>query len=167
MDQPTLSLSDIRASVRESQQELLKMFDEADDQALYQKHDQENWSFAVMLSHLTEARVYMTDHARRALTAPGANVGRSLDEEHRLDAIHAAQENRIPREELRLKLIESHAVMSKFLDSLTLDKLAIPINHARWGAGTLCDFIQRSLAEHDIAHIEQAKSIMQNPSSGQ
>src|SRR5438874_1896178 len=90
MDQPAQTLSDIQASIQHSQQELLAMLEKADEKSLYENHDQENWSFAVMLSHLTEARVYMTDHARRVLSTPGANVGRTLDEEHRIDAIHAA-----------------------------------------------------------------------------
>src|SRR6185369_4846036 len=98
MDQ---TLSDMQAKLRDTQQALLAMLDQADDKTLYQNHDQDNWSFAVMLSHLTEARGFFIRQAEKFIAAPVGNVGRTLDEEHRIDAIQAAQKDNTSRDELR------------------------------------------------------------------
>ena len=164
MDQ---TLSDMQASLRGTQQALLDMLDQADDKALYENHDQDNWSFAVMLSHLTEARGFFAGQAEQFIATPSGNVGRTLDEEHRVEAIQTAQKANTSRDELRRRLVDSYATVTRVLSGIKPDDLQLTCNHVRFGPMTLAEFLRRGTIDHDQAHVQQAQSFLQNGTSGQ
>ena len=154
------SLSQMQDNLRQSQAELLQILDSVTDAALHQPHGEENWSVAVMLAHLTEARPHMSGQAVNVVKNPGLSVGRPLDDEKRVEAIISAQRTDLSREHLKQQLLDSHQVMLQLLDSLNAADLQIPCKHVRFGEMTLGEFMQRTLVEHDQAHIEQARSFL-------
>ncbi|MEP7284226.1 MAG: DinB family protein [Chloroflexota bacterium] len=161
------TLNQMRESLRQSQGELVQMLDRVDEATLHQPHGEENWSLAVMLAHLTEARPYFARQAETLITTPGTIVGRTLDNEQRVEAIIDAQRFQLSRDQLKQQLLDSHTVIMRLLASLSEAQLQMACTHARLGATTLGDFIRGSIVDHDQAHVQQAKTFLQTGSSAQ
>jgi hypothetical protein len=157
---PENTLSQMREKFRQTQTALLQMLDASDLAALHQPRDEEKWTLAIMLAHLTEARVFMRKQAEILRQNPGITVGRTLDNEQRLDAIIHAQQTKISPEQLKLHLYGSYDAAVHLLNSLSDTDLQIPCNHVRFGPMTLGEFIQRSIIDHDQAHVEQARAML-------
>jgi hypothetical protein len=157
MDQ---TLNEIRENAREAQQALVTMLDGASDQALFHEHDQENWSLAVMLSHLIEARGFFVKQSEQFDPNADPLVGRTLDNEQRAEAILHAQRNQVSREELRQNLVSSHEAVMKYLSGVDEATFATPCTHMRFGPITFGNFLQRTFVEHEQAHVQQARGYL-------
>jgi hypothetical protein len=156
------SVSQMLENLAQSQAELMKMLDSADESAVQRLHGEEKWSISVMLAHLTEARAYFAAQIETFLKDDSVTVGRTLDNEQRVDAIINAQHTQFSREQLKQRLIQSYEAVTSALAHLTEAHLNASCTHARLGQITLGEFIQKNIVEHDQAHIEQAQGFLQS-----
>lgn len=156
------SLSQMRSTLEQSQAGLVEMLKGADNDAVQRLHGEEEWSIAVMLSHLTEARSYFVQQVEDFLKNPAVTVGRTLDNEQRVEAIINAQRTQVTREQLEQRLAQSYQAVRATLDHVIDAQLANACTHARLGAITLGEFIQKSIVDHDQAHLDQANSFLQS-----
>lgn len=72
------SLSEILADVQQSQQAFISSLAHVDDGRLYKRSSEQEWTVAENLVHISEARQFFANEVLRALSTPGAKVGRTI-----------------------------------------------------------------------------------------
>jgi uncharacterized damage-inducible protein DinB len=157
--EPTLTA--ILNELAQSQQSFLEILTQANSDQLYQETD-EGWSPAQTLAHISEAREFFAGQIQRVASAPGAQVGRTLEDPHRLQAI--AEYGQASPDEIRHRLVASHKTVVDALGKLQPKDLQLKCDHPRLGQLSLVEFIQRFVVDHDRAHVEQVAALL-NPKS--
>lgn len=154
------TISQMREKFQHTQAELLQMLDASDLVALHHPRDDEKWTIAIILAHITEARAFFTKQAEDTPRNPGMSVGRMLDNEQRVDAIIRAQQSDLEPGQLKWQLLETYVAAMRLFSSVSEADLQVPCNHVRLGPMTFGEFLQRSLVDHDQAHVEQARAFL-------
>lgn len=154
------TLSEIRNDLVETQQALLDLLEQADNQnMLYQQPSDEDWTPAMVLAHISEARQFFANQVEQALAATsGDKLGRTMDDPHRVQAIKNHGQD--SAEDLRSQLVTGHNKMIETLDKVTDDDLKLECEHVSLGLFTLEAFIQRFFVGHDRAHVQQVTDLL-------
>jgi len=154
------TLTEIRNDLTETQQALLDLLHQADDQnMLYQPPSDEDWTPAMVLAHISEARRFFAHQVEEVLAAtPETKVGRTADDPHRVQAIENHGQD--SAEDLRGQLITSHNKLIETLNEMTDDDLKLECEHITLGSFILGDFVQRIFVGHDRAHVQQVTDLL-------
>jgi uncharacterized damage-inducible protein DinB len=152
------ALSDVLANLHQTQQSFLEILSQASDEVLYHRPGDDDWILAEVLVHIAEARQFFAGETQKALATPGAGLGRTLDDPHRLKNVE--EHGHDPPDAIRRKLIASHESLLESLAQVTDDDLQIEVEHINFGPQTLGEFIQRFMVGHDRIHVEQATALL-------
>ncbi len=143
----------------QTQQAFFDILDQVNEDILYRRSTGEgSWSLAESLAHITEARQFFSDQVRQALTTPGTQLGRTLDNPNRLQAVKEHGYDSV--DTLRQRFTASYEYITRTLGGMTEQDLQTSCEHIRLGSITLAEFIQRAIVEHDRAHVEQARAFL-------
>jgi len=156
------TLAEIRNDLIETQQALLDLLDQANEQnMLYQQRSGEDWTPAMVLAHISEARQYFAHQVEEVLAATsGGKVGRMMDDIHRVQALK--NHGHDSAEALRSQLITGHNKMIETLNKMTEDDLKLECEHITLGSLLLGAFIQRIFVGHDRAHVQQVTDLLRS-----
>jgi uncharacterized damage-inducible protein DinB len=152
------TLSQIQTELRQSQQELLVILNKADDNTLYHRFIDNEWTLAENLVHVAEAREFFTNETRKALATPGITIGRTITDPHRIQNVH--EHGHDERAVISRKLVASHEQLMQQLEQMSDADLQKPITHVKFGQQTLGEFIGHFIVEHDQAHVKQASALL-------
>ena len=156
MENPS-SLQSMIVELRQSQQSLLDILSQADEQLLYQRKDEQEWTLAENLAHVAEARTFFVAEARKALASPGATIGRTVSHPGRLQTI--IDHGQDGREQIAERLEASYAQVLQLLEQMSQDDLQTTGTHVKYGIQTLAEFIDHFIVEHDQNHVQQAQAL--------
>ncbi|MCB0225222.1 MAG: DinB family protein [Anaerolineae bacterium] len=147
------------ADLRQSQRAFLDLLDQIiRDDAIYQRPAGAEWSIAVILAHINEARRYYAAEVQKVLDNPGTKMGRTVEHADRLQSINAGDQRSF--DALREELIASHQQMVQTLSGMDNDDLQLEGDHVVAGPQPLLDFIERFMVSHDQTHVEQATALL-------
>ena len=152
------TLTEALSELAQSQRNFLNLLDRADETALYQNADAEGWTPAMVMIHISEARGFFADELKTILASPGATVGRTIEDPHRLQTI--ADHGRDSPQEIRRRLETSHETVIDALSGVGDDDLTLTCQYVNRGSLTLAEFIQRLLVGHDKTHVQQVKELL-------
>ncbi|HEX9922145.1 MAG TPA: DinB family protein [Anaerolineae bacterium] len=156
MNKPTLV--NLLDELRQTQEAFLAILNQANEEALYHRPAPDSWTLAEALVHIAEARRFFADETRKILAAPGAEVGRTVEDPHRLQNIE--DHGRDTLADIHQAMIASHEVVMQALSGISDDDLQLKAEHVRLGPQTLAEVIQRFLVGHDRMHVEQATALL-------
>jgi uncharacterized damage-inducible protein DinB len=143
----------------QTQQAFLDFLDQVNEDILYRRSSgEESWTLAESLAHITEARQFFSNQVRQALTTPGIQLGRTLDNPNRLQAVKEHGYDSV--DALRQRFMASYESVTRILGGMTEQDLQTSCEHIRLGSITLAEFIQRAIVEHDRTHVEQARAFL-------
>ena len=152
-------IDQILAEFEESQQAFLELLAQTDEASLYHKGDAADWSAAMVLVHIAEAREFFAGEIEKILAEPPETVGRTLDDPHRLQTI--ASYGQASVEEIRRRLVRSHQIMAGTVRKVTATHLKLQPVHVSYGPLTMTEFLQRFVVGHDRAHVQQVKTLLE------
>lgn len=152
------TLPEMLADVQQSQQAFLNSLAHASDAMLYRRPGEQEWSMAENLVHVSEARQFFANEVRRALSTPGASVGRTITDSARVQNVfdHAHD----TREIIAQKLVASYDLVYQTLMQMRDDDLHGAVEHVKYGPQTLAEFIEHFIVEHDRAHAGQVTALL-------
>lgn len=156
MSEPTLA--GILENLNQTQQAFLGFLNQAKADILYRHPADEDWTPAIVLVHIAEARQFYTGEVQKVLATPGVPMGRTVEHPARLQNIENHGQD--PIDDIRRRLITSHENLVKVLSQMSDEDLQIKGEHVVSGPQTLGAFIQRFLVEHDHIHVEQVKALL-------
>ena len=110
------------------------------------------------LIHISEARQFFAGEVQKILASPGAKVGRTVEDPHRLQTI--ANHGQDSPEEIRRRLIASYEMVTKALSQISADDLELECRHVYQGSFTLAEFLQRFIVGHDKMHVQQVSDLL-------
>ena len=153
------TLAGIVEDLRQSQQAFLDLLDQIiTDDTIYKSPTDAEWSIAVVLAHIIEARHYYAAEVQKVMDKPRATMGRTVEHEQRLQSIEEGEERTF--DELREGLMASHQHMVQTLNAMHDDDLQREGVHIVVGPQSLLDFIERFMVNHDYIHAEQAAGLL-------
>lgn len=155
----TATISEILNEVHQTQQAFLSILDQVSEDVLYyHPTDEEGWTLAEVLAHITEARQFWSNDIRRIQATPGLKVGRTADHPGRLQAVREHGHDSIAA--FRDRFVTGYELMVETLKGVTEADLQIKLEHISAGPQTLGEFIQRFIVGHDRAHVAQAQQLL-------
>jgi uncharacterized damage-inducible protein DinB len=153
------TIPEILAEVGQTQQDFLSILDQASEDVLYRRPaDEEGWTLAEVLAHITEARQFWSNDIRRIQASPGLKVGRTADHPGRLQAVREHGQDSIAA--FRNRFVTGYELVVETLKGVTEEDLQIKLEHISAGPQTLGEFIQRFIVGHDRVHVEQAQRLL-------
>ena len=153
------TVAGIVADLRQSQRAFLDILDQIImDDMIYQRPGGAEWSIAVVLAHIIEARRYYAAEVQKVVDNPGIKMGRTVEHEDRLQSINAGDQ--LSFEALREELIASHQQMVETLTGIDDDDLQLEGDHVVAGPQTLLNFIERFMVTHDQTHVDQVTALL-------
>ena len=153
------TIADMLADFNRSQQEFLGFLDNVAPDTLY-KQTGENWSVAQTLAHISEAREFFAGEVQRIVATPGAQVGRTIEDPHRLESIAAHSHSSL--DELRERLVVSYQAVVQTLQGVNEDDLSLECDYINRGSFKLAEFIRRFVVGHDQIHLQQVIELSQS-----
>ena len=152
-------LEEIRNDLAETQQAFLDILDEANEEELYRQSADEDWSPAMVLAHISEARQFFANEVEKVLaTTPKGKVGRTMDDPHRLQTVENHGQDSV--EELRRQLVTGYNKVIESLTKVTEEDLELECEHVTQGSFKLGAFMQRFFVGHDRAHVQQVTDLL-------
>src|SRR6266568_1250094 len=152
----------IRENVRNSDTELLQLIDgpltSIDASKLYQSPAENEWTIMQNLAHIVEFMPYWAGEIEKLMTTPGANFGRTIQDERRLRAI--SEHGLDSLEQIKAALPGSYARLEQVLSKLKDSDLALTGLHPRYGEKSLDSCIEDFVTGHLRGHVEQIKVAM-------
>lgn len=152
------TLSEMLVELRQSQRDLLDSLKALDGSALYRRPDEDEWTAAENLVHIAEAREFFTGEIRKVLANPGAKMGRTITDQHRIQNVQ--EHGNDTRDIILSKLVASHEQLMALLERMSDDDLQIVGTHVKFGPQTLAEFIGHFVVEHDQGHVRQIKALL-------
>ncbi len=153
-----LTLSQMQAELRQSQQALLALLDKADDDTLYQRPAADEWTLAENLVHVAEARSFFTAETRKVLATPGVSMGRTIADHDRIENVRTHGHD--SRSTIHNKLVTSHEQLLDLLQQMSEEDLQKTGVHVKYGPQPLAEFIDHFIVEHDQAHVKQTTALL-------
>jgi uncharacterized damage-inducible protein DinB len=153
---------EIRHSVQSSYTELNQLIDGPlavlDPAKLYQIPAENEWTIMQNLAHIIEFTPYWAGEIEKLITTPGANFGRSIQDERRLRAISEHSSDSL--KQIKAALPDSYTRLEQLLSKLKDSDLALTGLHPRYGEKPLDGFIEDFVTGHLKGHVEQIKAAM-------
>ena len=155
------TVAGILEDLRQSQQAFLDLLEQIiNDDIVYQRPTETDWTIATAIAHINEARSYYAAEVQKVLDNPGIKMGRTVEHEGRLQSINEGDQ--ISFDDLQQGLITSHKRVVQILTGMRDDDLQLEGDHVVAGPQPLLDFIERFLVGHDQVHVEQATALLAN-----
>lgn len=150
-----MNLNDSIQAIHASVDEMVRLAKQNPQSAIRWKPAEDKWSILEILCHMDEAIPYWLEEIRRLAIAPGAEWGRGLQDEARLQAV--AQAERRSLDDVLQSLAKSKLQIATVLGSLSDDQLGAesPSRNPRFGVKPLSFVIDHLLVEHAIKHVGQ------------
>ena len=152
------TLDETLADLQQSQQVFLAILEQVDDAALYRRPIEQEWSVAENLVHISEARQFFAAEASKALTTPGARIGRTITDPDRIQTVF--EHGHDPRASILQNLMASFEQVMQTLKLLRADDLDQEVQHVKYGPQTLAAFLQHFIIEHDQTHASQVTALL-------
>src|SRR6266571_8591190 len=128
-------VEEIRHSVQSSYAELNQLIDgplaALDPTKLYQTPAENEWTIMQNLAHIIEFMPYWAGEIEKLMTTPGANFGRTIQDERRLRAI--SEHGLDSLEQIKAALPGSYARLEQVLSKLKDSDLTMTGIHHRFG----------------------------------
>ncbi len=155
-------VEEIRHSVQSSYAELNQLIDgplaALDPTKLYQTPAENEWTIMQNLAHIIEFMPYWAGEIEKLMTTPGANFGRTIQDERRLRAISEHSSDSL--KQIKAALPGSYAPLEEVLNKLKDSDLALTGLHPRYGEKSLDSCIEDFVTGHLRSHVEQIKAAM-------
>ena len=155
-------VEEIRRSVQSSYAELNQFIDGPlavlDPAKLYQSPAENEWTIMQNLAHLVEFMPYWAGEIEKLMTTPGANFGRTIQDERRLRAISEHSSDSL--KQIKAVLPDSYTRLEEVLSKLKDSDLTVTGIHPRYGEKDLDWIIEDFVTGHLRGHVEQIKAAM-------
>ncbi len=144
----------ILEQIEQTQHAFLGIINQAYENNLYQAMDDDGWTLAEVLIHMVEARTFFAGEINRIVTEGARTVGRTLDNERRLQTIE--DHGRDSQTQIQQNLIASYQTVQDAINLIPGEQWDIEVTHVASGAQSLEKFVRTYIVGHDRIHVEQA-----------
>lgn len=143
----------VRADNADLDERLLAVCRRADRSLLTERDDDDSWSAAQVMAHLTEFPRFFAADLRRLLDDPDAPLGRTVEHEDRLAAVAAATSQSL--DELIAAIEAAFADLAAALRELDDDHVHGMTQNRKYGVEPMTEFLDRYVLGHKRGHLDQ------------